>query len=142
MRARRRPRRGFALYAALAVVLLFSFVATLIYMVIREGDRRIERYKGDRAALNLAESAVAVLERRFMAKQGPTDLPPAQLTGGTASGKMTSTGTNQYRIVAVGDAPIPGSESAHVVLVVDGSGNATTGDWNRTLWRYARSDER
>lgn len=137
-----RHDRGFALYVALGVMLLFAFVATFIYMVIREGDRRVQRMRADRIALNLAETALGVLERRFTSGQGATQLPSADLSGGRGEGEMTSLGSSRYRIRVVGEAPIPGSEMSRTVLIVEGTGDPTAGTWARTLWRYARPDER
>jgi len=139
----RRADAGFALWSALAVVLLFSFVVALLFMIIREGDRRVVRHKGDRAALNLAESASAVIKRRFVLTGATGPFPELELAGGKCWGEMKDLSEGKYQIRAFGLMPLADGESDLVVIVVDGTGDSIGHTWwQQAGWRFARIEER
>lgn len=137
-----RSRAGFALYSALAVVLLFAFAVSFVFVFIREGDRRVERRKGDRQALDLAESAVAVMIRRFELSGATGELPAVEIAGGKARGEMTSIGDNRWRIRAIGEVPVPGGEESRSAIVVEGWGQPGVPPFQVGSWRWGRGEER
>lgn len=139
---RLRRRSGFALWSALAVLLLFFFAATFAFLLIREGDRKVERYRGDRLAQNLAESAAALMIRRFETKGVSGALEPLPLMGGTARGEMTNLPTGGWQVRAVGEVPVPGGESARSIVIIEGDGDPGGGSWHQNSWRYGRGIER
>ena len=137
----RRHRAGFALYSALAVVLLFAFAVAFAFMIIHEGDRKVERFKGERATLNLAESATAAMIRRFEKTGAIGSIDTVTLDGGTAGGEMKLVEEGKYQIRAEGAKPLPGGVSSRTVIIVEGTGLPGV-SFTQTRWRFARGDER
>ncbi len=137
---RRRRESGFALASALAVVLLFAFAVAFAFMIIHEGDKKVERFRADRNALNQAESAVAVMIRGFEKKGTLGVMPPVELGGGKASGEMKLVSGTSYLIRAVGEAPIPGGENSRAVVIVEGNGEPKSGNFNIARWRFSHGD--
>lgn len=135
-------RRGFALLSALAVVLLFAFVTAILYYLVLEGDRRIVRLKGERAALDLAENAIALQERRFTTDGTIGPLPPLALDQGVTSGETTRLDETTFRIRGEGVAHLPGGGSVRTVVIVEGHGDPYSLSWSRTSWRFATVAER
>lgn len=135
---RRRSRAGFALASAIAVVLLFAFAAAFTFLLIREGDRKVERFRGERSSIQLAESALALMMRKAEKTGEGGALPELELNGGKANGTATKNPDESWTLEASGVQPIPGGESARAEVVVTGTVNPFTKRFETTLWRWKR----